>query len=67
MRKYDELFEMPDIVLFLGNLVFAGREKVRCVIHGELIGMEAKEVLFSGCHGGFPLPRDVRSGRGWTF
>ena len=33
------------LLLFVGNLAIAGEKKVRCVIHGELIGMEAKEVL----------------------
>lgn len=33
------------LLLFVGNLAIAGEKKVRCVIRGELIGMEAKEVL----------------------
>ena len=32
------------LLLFVGNLAIAGEKKVRCVIRGELIGMEAKEV-----------------------
>ena len=32
-------------LLFVGNLAIAGEKKVRCVIRGKLIGMEAKEVL----------------------
>ena len=33
------------LLLFVGNLAIAGEKKVRCVIRGELIGMETKEVL----------------------
>lgn len=33
------------LFLFLGNVVLAGEDKVRCVIHGELVGMKVEEVL----------------------
>ena len=31
--------------LFLGNVVLADENKVRCVIHGKLVGMEVEDVL----------------------
>lgn len=31
--------------LFLGNVVLADENKVRCVVHGELVGMEVEDVL----------------------
>ena len=31
--------------LFLGNVVFADENKVRCVVHGKLVGMEVEDVL----------------------
>ena len=32
--------------LFLGNVVFADENKVRCVVHGKLVGMEVEDVLW---------------------
>ena len=31
--------------LFLGNVVLADENKVRCVVHGKLVGMEVEDVL----------------------
>ena len=33
------------LFLFLGNVVFADENKVRCVVHGKLVGMEVEDVL----------------------
>jgi len=33
------------LFLFLGNVVLADENKVRCVVHGKLVGMEVEDVL----------------------
>ena len=33
------------LFLFLGNVVFADENKVRCVVHGKLVGMEVEDVM----------------------
>ena len=54
------------LFLFLGNVVLAGDNKVRCVIRGELVGMDAKEVLLvdatvdSRYHGTYVPVKDGR-------
>ena len=54
------------LFLFLGNVVLAGEDKVRCVIRGELVGMDAVEVLLvdatvdSRYHGTYVPVKDHR-------
>ena len=67
MRKYDELFEMLDIAFVRGKSGYCGGEKGSLRDSRRVDRYVDKVGNFSGCHGGFPLPRDVRSGRGWTF